>query len=344
MIPGGRQRNRTQYVPKPRTEIKGRARGLRRSLQIDELHAPDLIAVLMCITTVLPEFRFKVVSDAKLRSAEARAYPQEYLIKLTKSTFNAVKTHGDRRARWTIAQELGHIVLEHPKAPYRKRPGKAFKRADRLLESEANLFAAELLAPTHLARNCCTADEIRARFQISHDAAKIRLEELKKDQFEDQDLLNVAPIEAPPQQSLGDLAHEPQHVFIAIEFNEEKDRLYREILKPAVEAAGMVCRRGDEGFADAVVMDDIQRLISESDIFIAEISDFNPNVMHEIGLAESTHKPIIYICRSGYSDDQIPFNIRHKRRITYRNEAGGGPVLGRQLTQMLQDILARLLG
>jgi hypothetical protein len=125
--------------------------------------------------------------------------------------------------------------------------------------------------------------------------------------------------------------------------NEQKDRLYYEVLKPIIETAGMSCLRGDEPRGHGTIVDQIQQLIVESDVFVAEISDFNPNVMHEIGLAESLAKPIIYICRHGYNDEQIPFNIRHKRRITYPNGAGGGPMLGRLLSQMLEEICASLV-
>jgi hypothetical protein len=104
----------------------------------------------------------------------------------------------------------------------------------------------------------------------------------------------------------------------------------------------MTCRRADEISSADIITDDIKRLISECKLVIAEISGFNPNVMHEIGLAQSLDKPTILICKDSFRESQIPSNIRHIRRIMYRNDAGGGPALHRQLTQTLESIIGCL--
>jgi nucleoside 2-deoxyribosyltransferase len=127
-------------------------------------------------------------------------------------------------------------------------------------------------------------------------------------------------------------------------FSDDATRLYREILKPAIESAGLICQRADEISSADAIADDIRRAINESDLIVAEISGLNPNVMHEIGLAQSLEKPTILVCRNDYKENEIPSNIRHIRRITYPNDAGGGPVLGRQLQQTLQAIASAING
>ncbi len=80
------------------------------------------------------------------------------------------------RIRFTIAHEVGHIVLRHIS------PGDVTKRnhepdiADSPLETAANQFAARLLAPACVlwGLNIHTADEIGELCHISHQAAEFR--------------------------------------------------------------------------------------------------------------------------------------------------------------------------
>src|ERR1043166_4399363 len=109
----GRHPNKNQYIPKSRKEIRDRARELRKILRIDDQRAPDLVEVLSRLQIAYPGFKLKITSDSKLKTAEARAYPKDYTIKLCKGVLEAVARYGDGRARWTIAHELGHIALQH---------------------------------------------------------------------------------------------------------------------------------------------------------------------------------------------------------------------------------------
>jgi hypothetical protein len=78
----------------------------------------------------------------------------------------------NRRLKWTLAHEVGHIVLEH------KRDGAAE-------EQEANRFAAELLMPEPVMAvlkagldGTLTAPEVSRLFGVSANAARSRLAEL----------------------------------------------------------------------------------------------------------------------------------------------------------------------
>ena len=83
-------------------------------------------------------------------------------------------TISKQRARYTIAHELGHIILGHPiKAGYHARTIDTNKPET---EWQADRFAAGLLAPACVlwALDLHTVDEIRTICDISYASAEIR--------------------------------------------------------------------------------------------------------------------------------------------------------------------------
>ena len=90
------------------------------------------------------------------------------------------------RRRFTIAHELGHWVcqvLEGHRATVYCRPADLMEGADRALEREANVFAAELTMPEPLVRaeweRHPSVPEMAARFAVSEAAMHWRLFNLR---------------------------------------------------------------------------------------------------------------------------------------------------------------------
>ena len=86
------------------------------------------------------------------------------------------------RRRFTLAHEVGHWVcqvLEGKTAPVYCRPGDVTEAADRALEREANVFAAELLMPEELVAQefprAAAIPELAAWFGVSGEAMHWRL-------------------------------------------------------------------------------------------------------------------------------------------------------------------------
>lgn len=111
--------------------------------------------------------------DTDIRSLYAK-YPLGFSFKDGGTCCIALNKNscGERRRRFTAAHELAHCVLGH------------FESADisTYEEHAAERFAAELLAPLAVLRDCrVRSDEEIARLcGISHHAARIRAEELAK--------------------------------------------------------------------------------------------------------------------------------------------------------------------
>ena len=88
------------------------------------------------------------------------------------------------RCRFTVAHELGHILLGHFEDPRQKTPYTVLNRdpseKDSSLEREANVFASRLLAPACVlwALGVTTAEEIIDLCGISWPSADFRLQRL----------------------------------------------------------------------------------------------------------------------------------------------------------------------
>lgn len=104
-----------------------------------------------------------------------------YLVLFNSSTEN---NNVSGRIRWTLAHELGHIVLKH--LAYFAEPSIAEHNINNIsnpeLEAEADHFAALLLSPMPLYEqlNVKSASDIYNVFGLSHEASEIRWREYQK--------------------------------------------------------------------------------------------------------------------------------------------------------------------
>ena len=109
--------------------------------------------------------------------------------------------------------------------------------------------------------------------------------------------------------------------FIIQPFDSGKfDRRFTEIYKPAVEKAGLEPYRVDQDQDVDVLIDAIERGISNSAICLADISADNPNIWYELGFAVAAGRPVIMIC-SDERQGSYPFDIQHRKIISYQSDS-----------------------
>ena len=86
------------------------------------------------------------------------------------------------RLKFTLAHEIGHIVLGHPLTDYPRCRAFAINSANDPTERQANRFAARLLAPACVLHEIgvITAHEIMDHTGMSYYAAKVRLDEIQR--------------------------------------------------------------------------------------------------------------------------------------------------------------------
>jgi Zn-dependent peptidase ImmA (M78 family) len=84
----------------------------------------------------------------------------------------------EARKRFSIAHEVGHVILEHPLFVF---PIEG--RQDLILEREANAFAAEFLVPMDVLRksfrHCRDYEELARRFLVDRDVMYYRFRDAK---------------------------------------------------------------------------------------------------------------------------------------------------------------------
>ncbi|MCH4247574.1 MAG: ImmA/IrrE family metallo-endopeptidase [Acinetobacter populi] len=121
---------------------------------------------------------FDVLEVEEMPDVEALTNPDAMTIILRADTYDALCNIADpkhRRARFTVAHEIGHLILHEGFALAR---GAIMHKHYEDSEWQADTFAAELLMPT---ASCIglSIEEIQEQFQVGYKAAKNKFNSLK---------------------------------------------------------------------------------------------------------------------------------------------------------------------
>ncbi len=106
-------------------------------------------------------------------------------------------------------------------------------------------------------------------------------------------------------------------------------------LKETAELAGFRCRRADDIWENPAVIQDVVSLIDRSKIVICDCSTRNPNVFYEIGIAHTLGREVILITQSA---EDIPFDLRHLRYVSYLNNGEGLAQLAAKLQSRFETL------
>ena len=98
------------------------------------------------------------------------------------------------------------------------------------------------------------------------------------------------------------------NVFVIMPFREPFNGYYQQLYRPTLEQLGYEVVREDDIFNPRPIMLNVQDSILAADMVLCELTDRNPNVLYELGLAHAIGKPAIMVARS---EDDIPFDLRH---------------------------------
>lgn len=165
------------YVAPPtsRLNIRNLALILRKIFDLkDEEYFPIAEFLELGLPQIIKSFELEIVLPEEMPYEYGLTFPEKKVIRLREDVYeNAISGVG--RDRFTVAHEIGHLLLHKPaslslarnqfekKIPAYKNP-----------EWQANTFAAELLAPPHIIRGM-SAKEIALRCGVSVQAAGIQL-------------------------------------------------------------------------------------------------------------------------------------------------------------------------
>ena len=127
------------------------------------------------------------------------------------------------------------------------------------------------------------------------------------------------------------------NIFVIMPFKPEMSWIYSEVIKPPLEREGYIVRRaddlGDDGYVHQDIYDEIMNNLWNADYVIADLTENNPNVFYELGIAHALDKRTIRISQQL----NIPFDIKWHTVISYgTTEAKSG-----ELAQRILGIIHR---
>ena len=119
------------------------------------------------------------------------------------------------------------------------------------------------------------------------------------------------------------------HAFVAMPFGVKKDsqgveidfnRVYAELIKPALEAAGLDVFRADEEERAGDIRTDMFQELLIADLVVADLTLDNPNVWYELGVRHALRAKGVVLVQ-GPRQSQ-PFDIYTDRKLPYRLKDG----------------------
>ncbi len=103
-------------------------------------------------------------------------------------------------------------------------------------------------------------------------------------------------------------------IFVAIPSGNTFEAIYAELIKKPLARLGFQVDRAADLSTANDIMRDIIRGIEDADVVLADLTDRNPNVFYEIGLAHARGRPVIMLTQDL---EDIPFDLRQYRTIKY---------------------------
>ncbi len=129
---------------------------------------------------------------------------------------------------------------------------------------------------------------------------------------------------------------DPQLCFVLMPFDEKFQALYDDHIKPSVERAGLRCERADDVRGTSLITWDIWERVNRARFLVAELTDQNPNVFYELGLAHALSKEVILITQSM---DFVPFDLKTIRCIVYDFTPRGTQKLEKGLAETISALM-----
>jgi tetratricopeptide (TPR) repeat protein len=116
----------------------------------------------------------------------------------------------------------------------------------------------------------------------------------------------------------------PLHVFVAMPYGIKDgidfNRVYAELIRPAIEGEGLDVFRADEERRAGDIRADMFQELLLADVVIADLSADNPNVWYELGVRHALRARgvISMACRQG----PMPFDVYPDRKLRYHMKDG----------------------
>lgn len=135
---------------------------------------------------------------------------------------------------------------------------------------------------------------------------------------------SATPISIPKIESVfGEPSSDPQFrcdIFMVMPFRPELDNAYK-VVKSVSQDLKLILKRGDDfSSRQGIIINEVWSAINACRLVIADCTaidnQVNGNVYYEIGIADARFKPVLLITQDV---NQIPFDLKHRRFVTYNH-------------------------
>ena len=134
-----------------------------------------------------------------------------------------------------------------------------------------------------------------------------------------------------------DLRVDYPEAFVAMPFNELwSDDVYAKMLKPGIEDANLDVVRGDDIVRIGDLAMNVWQSITQAGVIVADVSEPNPNVYYEVGLAHALGKPV-FIFKDQNAKLPADFGGDHYYPYDRRDLAAGRNTLAKALEDWAKE-------
>lgn len=160
-------------VPLSRAKIESVASAIRDSMRVSGPRFPIIRAVDLVLPKVDPEFELIVGTREEMGEALGLTYPSQKRILIREDVYDGARA-GVGQHRFTIAHELGHLILGHDAGLARNMVRTNEIAPYKHSEWQADTFAGALLMPAEVVRSTSSVDELVEACSVSREAARVR--------------------------------------------------------------------------------------------------------------------------------------------------------------------------
>lgn len=168
--------------PKSRKDIIQVTKMLRSVLNIDPLKFVDIADIVENrLSELIPDYSFEIRDEAEMRQMEGVTLFHQNTIILREDVARRLVRH-EKRARFTAAHEVGHLILGHNLAGFART-----KHPDQSVplfqdgEWQANTFAGTLLLSPEMAKEAGFPVSAALMAQMSDGAAEVTFKHYQRE-------------------------------------------------------------------------------------------------------------------------------------------------------------------
>ena len=137
-----------------------------------------------------------------------------------------------------------------------------------------------------------------------------------------------------------DLNSDPKLVSVMMPFD-AKFKPVEDAIREACKSIDLNCVRADDIWNETAIIDEIFALICRSCIIVCDLTGRNPNVLYEMGIAQTLGKPVVMLTQA---ESDVPFDVRHHRFLPYLNNGEGLNKMRKELAKRLRTIWQKECG